>query len=76
MSTQQQDNMDSPVIIGMACRVPGATTPGQLWDNIVAGTDLRRPMPKDRFNIDAFYHPSNTHKGTVCKPRLLVRHSC
>jgi acyl transferase domain-containing protein len=31
-------------------------------------------MPKDRFNIDAFFHPDGTHKGTVRMP-LLVSHN-
>ena len=59
---------DVPVIIGMACRVPGATTPSKLWENILSMKDLQRPMPKDRFNVDAFHHPDNTHKGTVSYP--------
>ncbi|GES59003.1 hypothetical protein ATETN484_0003022500 [Aspergillus terreus] len=58
--------MDNPsVIVGMACRVPGATTPSRLWDNIVQKRDLWRKMPQDRFNIDAFFHPDGSHKGTI-----------
>lgn len=58
-------NADPSVIVGLACRVPGATNPSQLWENIVAQKDLQRKMPADRFNVDAFYHPDGTNKGTV-----------
>ena len=52
-------------IIGMACRLPGARNPSQLWENIVQKKDLQKKMPADRFNIDAFYHPEGSNKGTV-----------
>ena len=53
-------------IVGMACRLPGAKSPDQLWKNIVEQKDVQRKMPKDRFNVDAFYHPDGANKGTVC----------
>ena len=53
-------------IVGMACRLPGAKSPEQLWKNIIQQKDLQRKIPDDRFNIDAYYHPDGTHKGTVC----------
>lgn len=62
---KEETMSDLPVIIGMACRVPGANVPQALWENILAKKDLLRLMPKDRFNIEAFYHPVSTHKGTV-----------
>ncbi|KAL8701333.1 MAG: hypothetical protein Q9224_000549, partial [Gallowayella concinna] len=56
---------DPTVIVGLACRVPGAQNPSQLWDNIMEQKDLQRKMPSDRFNVDAFYHPDGTNKGTT-----------
>ncbi|KAF9884576.1 hypothetical protein FE257_001460 [Aspergillus nanangensis] len=53
------------VIVGMACRVPGASNPSQLWNNLAEQKDLRRKMPEDRFHVDAFYHPLGTNKGTA-----------
>ena len=50
----------------MACRVPGATNTSQLWDTLAQKRDLQSKIPKDRFNVDAFYHPQGTNKGTVC----------
>lgn len=63
--------MDPSVIVGLACRVPGAKNPTQLWDAIVEQKDLRRKMPDDRFNVDNFYHPNGTNKGTVRNIQML-----
>ena len=57
---------DPSVIVGMACRVPGATNTSQLWKVLAEQRDLQRKMPEDRFNVDAYYHPQGTNKGTVC----------
>lgn len=65
---KQSQSEDDPCVVGMACRVPGASSPSNLWDNIVNKVDLQRKMPADRFKVDAFYHPDGTHKGTVCVP--------
>ncbi|KAI4105286.1 MAG: hypothetical protein L6R37_002834 [Teloschistes peruensis] len=56
---------DPTVIVGLACRVPGAQNPSQLWNNIMEQKDVQRTMPSDRFNVDAFYHPDGTNKGTT-----------
>lgn len=56
---------DYPCVIGMACRVPGATSPSRLWDNLINKNDVQRKMPADRFNVDAFYHPNGETKGSV-----------
>lgn len=58
--------MDDPTtIIGLACRVPGAENPSQLWKLMEEQRDVQRKIPADRFNVDAFYHPDGTKKGTV-----------
>ncbi|KAJ9293898.1 hypothetical protein DTO271G3_7274 [Paecilomyces variotii] len=62
--TERQD-FDPTVIVGMACRVPGSNSPSQLWDAIVEQRDLRRKIPENRFNVDNFYHPDGTNKGTT-----------
>ncbi|KAK0702382.1 hypothetical protein B0H67DRAFT_650419 [Lasiosphaeris hirsuta] len=65
-ASSSKDGMaNDAVIIGMACRVPGATSPGGLWQNILHKKDLWKSMPKDRFNIEAFHHPDHAHKGTI-----------
>ncbi|KAK1445344.1 beta-ketoacyl synthase domain-containing protein [Colletotrichum cuscutae] len=56
---------DPTVIVGLACRVPGASNPSKLWDHIAAQRDVQRKMPEDRFNVDNYYHPDGTRKGTT-----------
>lgn len=45
-------------IIGMACRVPGADTPSQFWDNLVAGKCSISEVPADRFDWHAYFAES------------------
>ncbi|KAL8799576.1 MAG: hypothetical protein Q9182_005787 [Xanthomendoza sp. 2 TL-2023] len=48
---------DSPdiAIIGMACRVAGANSPSELWDNLLTSKHVQRRIT--RFNVNGFYHP-------------------
>ncbi|KAI1422434.1 polyketide synthase [Xylaria sp. FL1777] len=51
-------------VIGSGCRFPGGIdTPSKLWEQLKAPTDLQRPIPPSRFNIDSFYNPDGTHPG-------------
>lgn len=72
---------DPAVIVGLACRVPGARNPSQLWSLIEEQRDVQRKMPADRFNVDGFYHPNSANKGTVSlqtheKHKLQKEHTC
>lgn len=60
-----RDSSNDTAIVGMACRLPGANDPSQLWENLLDQKDVQGKMPEDRFNVDAFYHPDGTNKGTV-----------
>ncbi|RJE27111.1 polyketide synthase [Aspergillus sclerotialis] len=52
-------------IIGMACRFPGdATSPEKLWDLCANGRNAWSPIPSNRFNQAAWYHPNKEHLGT------------
>lgn len=57
---------DPTVIVGLACRVPGASNPSKLWEHIAAQRDVQRKMPEDRYNVDNYFHPDGTRKGLVC----------
>ena len=65
-STGEMAGADPSVVVGMACRVPGATNTSQLWKILAEQQDLQRKIPEDRFNVDAYYHPQGVNKGTVC----------
>ena len=72
---------DPAVIVGLACRVPGARNPSQLWSLIEEQRDVQRKIPADRFNVDAFYHPNGANKGTVSlqtheKRKIRKQHAC
>ncbi|KUI56669.1 Lovastatin diketide synthase LovF [Cytospora mali] len=52
-------------IIGVSGRFPGdASSPDKLWELISEGRSAVSEVPKDRYNIDAFYHPSAEHQGS------------
>lgn len=43
-------------IVGVAGRFPGdASDPDKLWKLLSEGRSARGPIPKDRYNVDAFY---------------------
>ncbi|KAM7191829.1 Compactin diketide synthase mokB [Rhypophila sp. PSN 637] len=74
MSTFQQPNVSAilaedgsmPIaVVGIAGRFPGdATDPDKLWEILSAGKHAHSEWPKDRLNMDAFYHPDPEHSGT------------
>ena len=42
-------------VIGMGCRLPGASTPDELWTALENGRDpFAAGLPADRFNVDAY----------------------
>ncbi|KAL8727428.1 MAG: hypothetical protein Q9181_005715 [Wetmoreana brouardii] len=60
-------------IIGMACRVAGANSPFELWDNLLSARDVQRRIT--RFNIDGFYHPhGGPLKGLINVDRAYMLH--
>ena len=62
----QQDDIKPIAIVAMACRFPGdATSPARFYDMLSQGRAAWSEVPKDRFNADAYYHPSNARSGTM-----------
>lgn len=62
------DMKQEPVaIIGIGCRFPGrSNSPEEFWDMMSAGTNAVTPIPDDRFNIAAYYHPKPGVDGKTC----------
>ena len=53
-------------IIGIGCRLPGGVSDTEaLWDLLAKGTNTWSPVPLERFNEDAFYHPDPKNNGTT-----------
>ncbi|KUI73219.1 Polyketide synthase-nonribosomal peptide synthetase [Cytospora mali] len=53
-------------IIGMACKLPGGVdSPSKLWDILSEERSGQCDLPKSRFNIDGFYHPTTDRPGSM-----------
>ncbi|MFY2558014.1 beta-ketoacyl synthase N-terminal-like domain-containing protein [Corallococcus terminator] len=49
---------DEPIaIVGIGCRLPGATGPDAFWRMLLDQRDAIREVPPDRFDLEAFYNP-------------------
>jgi acyl transferase domain-containing protein len=60
------DSSTPIAIIGLSGRFPGeASNPQKLWSVLMNKQSTRSEVPPDRFNINAFYHPSGSRAGTV-----------
>ncbi|MFG5379931.1 SDR family NAD(P)-dependent oxidoreductase, partial [Yoonia sp. R2-816] len=47
---------DEPIaIVGLACRLPEAPDAASFWDLLVAGRDTAREVPRERWDIEAWY---------------------
>ncbi|MEW2630724.1 beta-ketoacyl synthase N-terminal-like domain-containing protein [Streptomyces sp. NPDC048389] len=51
------DDVDarSVAVIGMACRLPGADGPDELWELLRNGVDATSETPPDRYDVDALH---------------------
>ncbi|KAJ6103160.1 hypothetical protein N7486_005587 [Penicillium sp. IBT 16267x] len=59
------DVVEPIAVIGLATRFPQeATTTEALWELLLQARSTWSPIPKERFNADAFYHPDPEHGGT------------
>ncbi len=52
-------------VIGMGCRVPGADDPAAFWRLMHEGRDAVSPIPRERFDIDAYYDPDTEVPGRI-----------
>lgn len=53
-------------IIGMSCRFPGeANNPEEFWKLLRNGVDAITEVPKDRWDIDAYYDPNPDTSGKI-----------
>ncbi|RGP67458.1 polyketide synthase [Fusarium longipes] len=57
---------DDIVIVGIGLRFPGdASSPEELWKVLERGESQWTEFPKDRLNIDGYYHPGGERQGSI-----------
>ena len=62
--------MEAIAIVGMAARLPkDAVSDKHFWDLLLEGRLAVSEIPKNRLNMDAFYHQNSERSDTV---RLLL----
>ena len=52
-------------VIGIGCRVPGADGPAAFWELLREGRDAVGPIPRERFDIDAFFDADPAAPGRI-----------
>ncbi|MFF4277874.1 SDR family NAD(P)-dependent oxidoreductase [Streptomyces kronopolitis] len=56
--TPPPDGRPTPIaVIGMGCRLPGASDPAQFWEALLAGRDHVTEVPADRWDTASLYSP-------------------
>lgn len=60
-----QGTLAKTAIIGMGCRFPGAANPSAFWQLLQGGMEAIREVPKDRWDVDAFYDPNPAEPGKM-----------
>ena len=51
--------MKTPLaIVGLACHYPGASSPGALWENVLAQRRSFRRLPPERLRLTDYYSPN------------------
>jgi acyl transferase domain-containing protein/NAD(P)-dependent dehydrogenase (short-subunit alcohol dehydrogenase family)/SAM-dependent methyltransferase/acyl carrier protein len=56
-------------IVGLALRFPGADTPEKLWELLRGGVDAIAEVPRERWDIEAFYDADPAAPG-----KMITRH--
>ncbi|HWE60542.1 MAG TPA: type I polyketide synthase, partial [Chloroflexota bacterium] len=59
----ERDRTEPIAVIGMACRFPGADDPEAFWRLLRDGVDAIGPVPADRWDMAAYYHPDPDAAG-------------
>ncbi|CAG8113863.1 unnamed protein product [Penicillium salamii] len=53
-------------IVGMSCRLPGdVASLDDFWELLTNSKDGYREFPRERFNLEAFYHPNEARKDAI-----------
>jgi acyl transferase domain-containing protein/acyl carrier protein/phospholipid N-methyltransferase len=65
----EREKTEAIAVIGMGCRFPGGgEDPEAFWELLRRGTDTIAEVPRDRWNIDAYYDPDPEIPGKMYTP--------
>lgn len=72
------EDLSMPIaVVGMGFRGPGdATDVHKLWKMILEQREAWKPIPEERWNNKAFYHPDHARHGTVRTSGLIRTSEC
>jgi myxalamid-type polyketide synthase MxaB len=63
---KKEPQVREPVaIVGMACRLPGASSLEDFWRVIRDGIDATGPIPSTRWDVEAFFDPTGEQPGKM-----------
>ncbi|XP_062588652.1 mycolipanoate synthase-like [Saccostrea cucullata] len=68
------DTEDAIAIVGIGCKFPGAENVDEFWNVLKNGEDHVKDIPKERFNVEAFYDtdPDTPGKTYIRKAGLVT----
>ena len=67
-SATNRDALEPIAVIGLDLKLPqDAVSAETFWRLLIEGRSAMTEVPKDRFNLDAFYHPDATRANAVGK---------
>ena len=69
LNVMEQSQREPIAIIAMGCRFADATSPETFWQLLREGVDAVTEIPKDRWDIEAYYDPDPDAPG-----KMYVRH--
>ena len=65
-----EDEARVPVaVVGMSCRLPGAPSIDALWRMLTEGGEGVGPVPPERWDAEALYHPDPNRHGRLTSRR-------
>jgi len=66
LEAEQRSHREPVAVIGIGCRLPGgAHNPDAFWNLLTSGLSAIGEVPKDRWNVDAYYHPDPEEPGKM-----------
>ena len=64
--SREEDLLEPIAVIGFSLRLPqDAVTPQTFWRMLKEKKCAMTDWPRDRINMDAFYHPDHDRRDTV-----------